>query len=143
MKPQNMIENKFKFYSPFHSNYEFKWIYLTVFIMFIPSVFINPISIVGLYPLFIILKIMDWFEILVKIRDSKRYIDWIDDLEKFKYIILTKYIFLVTILSMFVYEFYLVFKGDSIISIILSMVYILILIMLSAQFYKNVFKLKK
>lgn len=138
-----MIENKFKFYSPFHSNYKFKWVYLAIFIMFLPSVYVDPISIMGLYPLFIILKIMDWFEIMVKIRDSKRYIDWIDDLEKFKYIIMTKYIFLVTLVAMMIYEFYRLFNEDSIISVALSMVYIVILVLLSSQFYSNVLKLKK
>jgi hypothetical protein len=139
-----MIDNnKLKFYSPFHSNYQFKWVYLAVFIMFLPSAYLNPISMLGLYPFFILLKVMDWFEIIVKIRDSKRYIDWIDDLEKFKYIILSKYLFLVTVIVIFIYEFYLIFTKDSLFTVILSLIYVLMVILLSSNFYKNVLKLKK
>lgn len=138
-----MIKDKFKFYSPFHTNYNFRLLYLVVFIMFLPTIYYDPISLIGLYPMFIILKITDWFNIMVEIRDSKRYIDWIDDLEKFKYIILSKYVFLVTVIIMMIYEFYIIFTTDSLFSATLSVLFTILLVLISSSFYENVLKLKK
>ena len=107
------------------------------------SMYINPLNSLMVFSMLLILKIADWFEIMVEIRDSEKYIDWIEDLEKFRYIIYTKYLYYVTSVSFIIYMFYDMFTKDSFITKILDLFLIIFILSMSSDFYKNTLKLKK